>query len=119
MTCTICGAGFEFIRRDFKYLKKPIGVTIVSNLFRCRGNVEHFYQAIETETLVETRQKQKLKRLEDKKKRIAGGKELPYNPEITKPYSQRTDLGEPTEDEKRIADRTKDMTLEELKAMCR
>lgn len=115
MGCAICGANFELVNTGYKYLKMPVGLTIISKVFLCNGNIRHFYTAVETETLAETKKKQKEKRAERK----AQGKELPYNPEVTKPYSKRTDLGEPTEDEKRIADKTKDMSLEELKALCK
>lgn len=114
MPCAICGNEFDFIKKDYKYIKKPVGLTITASLFICRGNSHHYYMGIDTMTLEETRKMQSDRRKELRKER---GDDLPYNSEVSKPYSKRTDLGEPTEQEKRIADKTKGKTLQELKDM--
>lgn len=117
MGCINCGASFKHVDKKYKYLKKPVGITIIVDVFQCTGEAKHIFTAIETQTLKETKM---LRQLKEKELEDAGFIKKNLNKiknQSTVPYNKRTDLGEPTEDEKRIAEKNKDLTLEQLKEM--
>ena len=115
MACIKCGELFEHIHTGHAYIKNPVGLNITCQTFRCKNSITpHFYTAIDWCTNAEIKKMRKEK--QEAIDQIYGKREgLKGNPNAGIGYTKRTDLGEPTDEEKKISEETNKLSLKELK----